>query len=276
MTGFGVGLSFNQIPSKLEIPFAAITAFVDPAVDFGLQFQATVDDMAPEAHDAAQNDGGTKGHGGAGDMRGNDDAAVGAAEGRIERGDGRFRQERTDAACGASRRHGKTHYRSGGGKADGDARAQATSRQDSRQAVRARPQHQSADQRADPRNRAAQRRAAWRANRWKRACSRGVTAPSVAKDAVDNRSMVSTLVSYGVTKVATRSVPGAVLVGGGLLAKTLFDRSQSRRAAKNAGDAAIRETARRRLIRSAGRRAVAGRWQALRRIATIRRRARCA
>lgn len=37
---FSVGLSFNQVPSKLVVPFAAITAFVDPAVDFGLQFQA--------------------------------------------------------------------------------------------------------------------------------------------------------------------------------------------------------------------------------------------
>jgi hypothetical protein len=55
--GFSVGLSFNQIPAKLDIPFAAITAFVDPAVDFGLQFQATVADMAPEEHDAAENDG---------------------------------------------------------------------------------------------------------------------------------------------------------------------------------------------------------------------------
>lgn len=54
--GFTVGLTFNQVPAKLEIPFAAITAFVDPAVDFGLQFQATVADMAPEAHDAAHND----------------------------------------------------------------------------------------------------------------------------------------------------------------------------------------------------------------------------
>ncbi len=54
--GFGVGLSFNQIPSKLDIPFAAITAFVDPAVDFGLQFQ-TADEDAPEGHDAAENDG---------------------------------------------------------------------------------------------------------------------------------------------------------------------------------------------------------------------------
>jgi hypothetical protein len=54
--GFQVGLSFNQLPAKLVIPFAAITAFVDPAVDFGLQFQTTVPDMAPEAHESAQND----------------------------------------------------------------------------------------------------------------------------------------------------------------------------------------------------------------------------
>lgn len=55
--GFTVSLTFNQVPAKLDIPFAAITAFVDPAVDFGLQFQATVADMAPEAHDEAENDG---------------------------------------------------------------------------------------------------------------------------------------------------------------------------------------------------------------------------
>jgi hypothetical protein len=41
----------------LQIPFAAITAFVDPAVDFGLQFQAAVDELAPEAHEDAENDG---------------------------------------------------------------------------------------------------------------------------------------------------------------------------------------------------------------------------
>ena len=55
--GFTVGLSFNQIPAKLEIPFAAITAFVDPAVDFGLQFQAVATDAAPPAHENAENDG---------------------------------------------------------------------------------------------------------------------------------------------------------------------------------------------------------------------------
>jgi hypothetical protein len=53
---FSVGLSFNQIPAKLEIPFAAITAFVDPAVDFGLQFQALGAPDEPEPHDSAEND----------------------------------------------------------------------------------------------------------------------------------------------------------------------------------------------------------------------------
>ena len=54
--GFSVGLSFNQIPAKLVVPYAAITAFVDPAVDFGLQFQALAGGTAPEPHDAAEND----------------------------------------------------------------------------------------------------------------------------------------------------------------------------------------------------------------------------
>jgi hypothetical protein len=70
--GFSVGLSFNQIPAKLDIPFAAITAFVDPAVDFGLQFQATVADMEPEAHEDAENDSLSPGDGGDGDDNGGD------------------------------------------------------------------------------------------------------------------------------------------------------------------------------------------------------------
>ena len=36
--GFEIGLSFNQVPAKLVIPFAAISGFVDPSVDFALQF----------------------------------------------------------------------------------------------------------------------------------------------------------------------------------------------------------------------------------------------
>ncbi|TWJ06594.1 SspB family protein [Altererythrobacter ishigakiensis] len=59
--GFSVGLSFNQVPAKLDIPFSAITAFVDPAVDFGLQFQATSDNLPPEEHEDAENDGSTDG-----------------------------------------------------------------------------------------------------------------------------------------------------------------------------------------------------------------------
>jgi len=53
---FSVGLSFNQMPAKLMIPFAAITAFVDPAVDFGLQFQAIGGEPDPEPHEEAEND----------------------------------------------------------------------------------------------------------------------------------------------------------------------------------------------------------------------------
>ena len=63
---FEVGLSFNQVPSHLSVPFAAISGFVDPAVDFGLQFQVADTEGAPEPHDAAENDepdkGGTDGN----------------------------------------------------------------------------------------------------------------------------------------------------------------------------------------------------------------------
>jgi hypothetical protein len=55
--GFSVRLSFNQIPATLKIPFAAITAFVDPAVDFGLQFQASDDGAGQEPPEGAENDG---------------------------------------------------------------------------------------------------------------------------------------------------------------------------------------------------------------------------
>ncbi|MBK8630372.1 MAG: hypothetical protein IPN84_09235 [Sphingomonadales bacterium] len=42
--GFTVSLTFSQVPTKLFIPFDAITTFHDPAVDFALQFQAKADD----------------------------------------------------------------------------------------------------------------------------------------------------------------------------------------------------------------------------------------
>ena len=42
-TGFDVGLSFGGITERLGIPFEAITAFVDPSVQFGLQFEEVVE-----------------------------------------------------------------------------------------------------------------------------------------------------------------------------------------------------------------------------------------
>ena len=54
--GFEVGLSFNQTPSRLAIPFAAITGFHDPAVNFALQFHAQSDDGSVDEHEEAEND----------------------------------------------------------------------------------------------------------------------------------------------------------------------------------------------------------------------------
>ena len=54
--GFEVRLSFNQAPARLVVPFASITGFVDPAVNFALQFQAQGDDLPLQDHDEAEND----------------------------------------------------------------------------------------------------------------------------------------------------------------------------------------------------------------------------
>lgn len=53
---FEVSLTFNQVPAHLNIPFGAITAFVDPAVNFALQFQVQGSDDEPQLHDTAEND----------------------------------------------------------------------------------------------------------------------------------------------------------------------------------------------------------------------------
>lgn len=45
--GFSVTLSFSNVPQRLVIPFAAVTAFTDPSVNFGLQFQAVSEGGAP-------------------------------------------------------------------------------------------------------------------------------------------------------------------------------------------------------------------------------------
>ena len=57
---FSIGLSFNQVPSKLVIPYSAITGFQDPAVSFELRFQAQEGlDDGPAGHEEAENDGPT-------------------------------------------------------------------------------------------------------------------------------------------------------------------------------------------------------------------------
>ncbi|GAA4030369.1 ClpXP protease specificity-enhancing factor SspB [Sphingomonas rosea] len=54
---FTVGLSFGGVPATLRVPFAAVTDFVDPAVDFSLKFQANgAEHDGHEEHDAAEND----------------------------------------------------------------------------------------------------------------------------------------------------------------------------------------------------------------------------
>jgi hypothetical protein len=37
-TGFEIGLSFSDVPERLEIPFAAVRGFYDPSVNFELEF----------------------------------------------------------------------------------------------------------------------------------------------------------------------------------------------------------------------------------------------
>ncbi|MEM7224610.1 MAG: ClpXP protease specificity-enhancing factor SspB [Pseudomonadota bacterium] len=67
-TRFSVSLSFSGVPHKLVVPYAAIVAFADPSVRFGLQFEnsqdgdepeeeaapETPDETAPEAEEAPQ------------------------------------------------------------------------------------------------------------------------------------------------------------------------------------------------------------------------------
>jgi hypothetical protein len=46
---FAVTLSFNNRPERLTVPFAAIGAFADPSVKFGLQFQEAMLGETPAA-----------------------------------------------------------------------------------------------------------------------------------------------------------------------------------------------------------------------------------
>ena len=64
-----------------------------------------------------------------------------------------------------------------------------------------------------------------------------------AKAIVENRSLMHTLVGGLLARYATRSLPGAILIGGGLVAKTLYDRARSKRSSKRAGDKTLKKLA---------------------------------
>lgn len=49
---FEVGLSFSGIPERLHVPFTAVKGFVDPSVEFGLQFEVITEDETAEPVDA--------------------------------------------------------------------------------------------------------------------------------------------------------------------------------------------------------------------------------
>lgn len=53
---FGVTLYFGGVPTRLHVPFAAITSFADPSVNFGLQLKAP-EDMAEEDEDELEDFG---------------------------------------------------------------------------------------------------------------------------------------------------------------------------------------------------------------------------
>ena len=59
--------------------------------------------------------------------------------------------------------------------------------------------------------------------------------PEKASEVIEGRSLSQTLVSAGIARVATRSIPGALLVTGGIIAKSILDRSLSRRQSERKG-----------------------------------------
>jgi uncharacterized protein len=54
---FAVTLSFNSVSQRLEVPFAAVTVFADPSVEFGLQFTRA---SAPAAEASSQSEAGAR------------------------------------------------------------------------------------------------------------------------------------------------------------------------------------------------------------------------
>jgi hypothetical protein len=52
--GFEVGLSFSDVPERLEIPFSAVRGFYDPSVNFELEFDVKTESGAEAADKPAK------------------------------------------------------------------------------------------------------------------------------------------------------------------------------------------------------------------------------
>jgi uncharacterized protein len=53
---FEVGLSFGGVPERITVPFDAVTAFFDPAVQFGLQFETMESKVADDTNTVVKNE----------------------------------------------------------------------------------------------------------------------------------------------------------------------------------------------------------------------------
>jgi hypothetical protein len=60
--------------------------------------------------------------------------------------------------------------------------------------------------------------------------------PDKASDIVKGRPLIQSMAATGAARMATRSVPGFLVVSGGLLAKAVLDRSLGRREAVRRGE----------------------------------------
>ncbi len=72
---------------------------------------------------------------------------------------------------------------------------------------------------------------------------RGRYGKDTAREIVQNRTLGKSLVSFGLASLATRSLPGAVIVGGGAIAKALYDRRKGKRRQQIEGDRKLIEQA---------------------------------
>ena len=67
--------------------------------------------------------------------------------------------------------------------------------------------------------------------------------PTRAKEIIKGRTMSQALLTTAAAKIATKSIPGAIVIGGGMLAKTLYDRSKGRSKARREGEQGLQDMA---------------------------------